>query len=244
MSETWWEYVNRVTRRAPQVEIARAAAVDPASVSRWKLGKNTPSAESVIKLARHYNRNPVEALTVASYLGSNEVAGVVELGTGASGLANDQLLTALAARLSLFEQVKEQLLALDRAADSLESDAVAVDPYVEAEDLDQLVDDVESLTLAIEEIVGRIRTTAQRAFGGADELAQAKADAVRRSKQRNRKAGKKTTVAVDNVHELTSLGQAQRVADVDVQALIESDEPYAANTSSEPLPEDDHGWDA
>lgn len=48
----------------------------------------------------------------------------------------------------------------------------------------------------------------------------------------------------DNVYPLTSLGQAQRVADVDVQALIESDEPYAANTSSEPLPEDDHGWDA
>lgn len=48
----------------------------------------------------------------------------------------------------------------------------------------------------------------------------------------------------DNVYPLTSLGQAHRVADVDVQALIESDEPYAANTSSEPLPEDDHGWDA
>lgn len=50
--------------------------------------------------------------------------------------------------------------------------------------------------------------------------------------------------AADNVYPLTSLGQAHRVADVDVQALIESDEPYAANTSSEPLPEDDHGWDA
>lgn len=48
----------------------------------------------------------------------------------------------------------------------------------------------------------------------------------------------------DNVYPLTSLGQAQRVANVDVQALIESDEPYAANISSEPIPEDDHGWDA
>jgi hypothetical protein len=48
----------------------------------------------------------------------------------------------------------------------------------------------------------------------------------------------------DNVHPLTSRGQAQRVVDVDVQALIDSDEPYAANTSKEPIPEDDHGWDA
>lgn len=48
----------------------------------------------------------------------------------------------------------------------------------------------------------------------------------------------------DNVHELTSLGQAQRVAHIDPQALIDSDEPYAANTDHDPIPPDDHNWDA
>ena len=53
-----------------------------------------------------------------------------------------------------------------------------------------------------------------------------------------------TEPTADNVHELTSRGQAQRVANVDPQALIESNEPYAANTDQDPRPDDDHSWDA
>lgn len=98
--ETWWEYLNRVTDKASQVEIARAAGVDPASVSRWKLGKNTPSADRVIAVARHFGRNPVEALVVAGYLEAGEVDATVELAASASALSDDELLTAIGRRLA------------------------------------------------------------------------------------------------------------------------------------------------
>ncbi|MBY6367901.1 helix-turn-helix domain-containing protein [Rhodococcoides corynebacterioides] len=98
--ETWWEYLIRVTDKASQVEIARAAGVDPASVSRWKLGKNTPSADRVIAVARHFGRNPVEALVVAGYLQADEVDATVELAASAAALTDDELLTAIGRRLA------------------------------------------------------------------------------------------------------------------------------------------------
>ncbi|MBY6678234.1 MULTISPECIES: helix-turn-helix domain-containing protein [unclassified Rhodococcus (in: high G+C Gram-positive bacteria)] len=101
VGETWWEYLNRVTDRASQVEIARAAGVDPASVSRWKLGKNTPSADRVIAVARHFGRNPVEALVVARYLEPREVDASIELAASAAALTDDELITAVRRRLEL-----------------------------------------------------------------------------------------------------------------------------------------------
>lgn len=99
VGETWWEYLNRVTDRASQVEIAKAAGVDPASVSRWKLGKNTPSADRVIAVARHFGRNPVEALVVARYLRPTEVDASIELAASADALTDDELLTAIRRRM-------------------------------------------------------------------------------------------------------------------------------------------------
>ena len=64
------------------------------------------------------------------------------------------------------------------------------------------------------------------------------------SRQSTESAIDETEPIADNVHELTSRGQAQRVANVDPQALIESNEPYAANTDHDPRPDDDHSWDA
>lgn len=106
VGETWWEYLNRVTNKASQVEIARAAGVDPASVSRWKLGKNTPSADRVIAVARHFGRNPVEALVVARYLAPHEVDARIELAASAAALTDDELLVALQRRLNERQSVE------------------------------------------------------------------------------------------------------------------------------------------
>lgn len=89
----------RVTSHASRAEVASAAGVDPASVSRWKTGRNTPSADRVIAVARHYGRNPIEALVAAGYLNPAEVDATVEVAEGTSGLTNDQLLGALRDRL-------------------------------------------------------------------------------------------------------------------------------------------------
>ncbi|WKK12000.1 helix-turn-helix transcriptional regulator [Rhodococcus ruber] len=99
MSESWWEYVNRVSTRASQVEIAKAARVDPATVSRWKLGKTIPSADSVIAVARHFRRNPVEALIAAGYLDKTEAGTPIELRQSATEISNDQLIELITTRL-------------------------------------------------------------------------------------------------------------------------------------------------
>lgn len=93
----------RVTSHASRAEVAAAAGVDPASVSRWKTGRNTPSADRVIAVARHYGRNPIEALVAAGYLDPAEVDATIEVAEGTSGLTNDQLLEALRDRLRAAE---------------------------------------------------------------------------------------------------------------------------------------------
>lgn len=99
MTESWWEYLMRIAAHAPRAEVAKAAGVDPASVSRWKTGRNTPSADRVIAVARHYRRNPIEALVAAGYLDAREVDATIEVAAGTAGLTNEQLLDALRDRL-------------------------------------------------------------------------------------------------------------------------------------------------
>lgn len=116
MTESWWEYLMRVTSHASRSEVANAAGVDPASVSRWKTGRNTPSADRVIAVARHYGRNPIEALVAAGYLDPTEVDATVEVAEGTAGLTNEQLLDAL----------RDRLIAAESAVGSTGDDAPPV----------------------------------------------------------------------------------------------------------------------
>jgi transcriptional regulator with XRE-family HTH domain len=98
---TWWQYVETVTGRATQKDIATATEIDQSSISRWQRGSNTPRAEAVVALARAYGHSPVEALVAAGYLSSDEL-GVVELTTltgDLTGASNDSLLSELRRRL-------------------------------------------------------------------------------------------------------------------------------------------------
>jgi transcriptional regulator with XRE-family HTH domain len=97
----WWRYVETVTGKAAQKDIAAATGIDQSSISRWQRGTNTPRAEAVVAFARAYGRSPVEALVAADYLSSTEL-GVVELTTltgDLSGASIDSLLYELRRRL-------------------------------------------------------------------------------------------------------------------------------------------------
>lgn len=98
MSESWWDYVQRITGRAQQNEIADATGVEQSSISRWKLGKTRPKADAVVAVARAYNRAPVEALVAAGYLKEDEVSGVIEITASLDDLPEQDLLDAIRRR--------------------------------------------------------------------------------------------------------------------------------------------------
>lgn len=67
-----------------QSEIARAAGVATATVSRWTSRSTQPLAPQVIAVARAYNQSPVVALVAAGYLTREEVEREVTLTPGMS----------------------------------------------------------------------------------------------------------------------------------------------------------------
>ncbi|MCF3939961.1 helix-turn-helix domain-containing protein [Gordonia tangerina] len=99
MTESYWEYLVRITDGASGVAISRAAQVDAGNISRWKSGKTRPSAEAVVKIARVWKRPPVEALVAAGYLTANEAGGTVEIAQSIADLGDDELLTEIRKRM-------------------------------------------------------------------------------------------------------------------------------------------------
>lgn len=122
MSESWWEYLVRASNNAPNVQIAKAAKVDPGSVSRWKSGKSKPSADNVINFARSYSRNPVEALTAAGYIAADEVHGAIEIQASITELDDRTLTNELLQRLSYFRSVAAAVERLPKTGESNDTD--------------------------------------------------------------------------------------------------------------------------
>lgn len=86
----WWAYVERVTEGAGGVEIARKAQFDPSAISRWKRGEN-PRWDFVLKFARAYGRNVLEALVEADFI-TEEEAQLHEIKVGVDDLTTVELL--------------------------------------------------------------------------------------------------------------------------------------------------------
>ncbi|MGW4426398.1 helix-turn-helix domain-containing protein [Streptosporangium sp. NPDC004631] len=99
MTDTWWQYVERITSGATQRAIAATIDVDKATVWRWKTG-TAPSPEAVIRLARAYQRPIVEAL-VASGAITPEEADIrhVAVAPNLSELDDEELVDELLQRL-------------------------------------------------------------------------------------------------------------------------------------------------
>lgn len=95
---TWWEYVTDVAGGAAlQKDIAAAAKVSQATVSRWRSGEiQTPEPGSVVEFARSYQRNVLEALLVARVIRPDEVQVML---TRHEDPSDEQLLDLLRRRL-------------------------------------------------------------------------------------------------------------------------------------------------
>lgn len=100
-SESWAEYVRRVTADLTQIKAAELAGVNASVISRWVRGDTeAPRAESVVAFARALRRPPVEALVAAGYLAASEAKHSIEIRTPISDYSDVELLDELRRRAS------------------------------------------------------------------------------------------------------------------------------------------------
>jgi hypothetical protein len=99
-TETWPEYVRRVTRSMPQTRIADITGIAQTNVGRWLRGEtDAPLATTVVTFARKLGENPVEALIAAGYITLQESGAEVVAYTGLQGYSTRQLLDELDRRV-------------------------------------------------------------------------------------------------------------------------------------------------
>lgn len=99
-TETWGEYLRRITGGATQTQIAERIGIGRLSVCNWLHGKTQPKAETVITVARALGRPPVEALIVASYLAAEEATAQFELRASLADVDGAALGTEVLRRLT------------------------------------------------------------------------------------------------------------------------------------------------
>lgn len=100
MSNEWWAYVQQRTAGSTQKAISDETGVEQTVLSRWKLGRNRPEAQSVVEFARAIRRPPTEALVAAGYLRAAEVAASIEVVRPLTDLSDDELLAEVRRRMT------------------------------------------------------------------------------------------------------------------------------------------------
>jgi transcriptional regulator with XRE-family HTH domain len=71
--DQWARYVRDVAGNLNQLEIAAKTGIAQSNVGRWLRGEpGIPKADSVVALARAFDRPPVEALVAAGYITEEE----------------------------------------------------------------------------------------------------------------------------------------------------------------------------
>ena len=109
MTETWPEYLRRITGGQTQSQIAQQIGIGRLSVCHWLHGKTRPKAETVITVAQAYRRSPIEALLAASYLQADELDQPFELITSLRALPAEDIANEVCRRLvSLEQRAQEQ----------------------------------------------------------------------------------------------------------------------------------------
>ena len=99
MTETWPDYLRRITGNATQAQIAERIGIGRLSVCNWLHGKTKPKAETVIAVARVYGRSPVEALLAAGFLEPGDAERPIDIRTSPRDLRSEDLVAELARRL-------------------------------------------------------------------------------------------------------------------------------------------------
>lgn len=93
----WWDYVLAVVGDAQQKDVAHRVGIDPSHISRWARG-HEPGVNFVLKFARSYDRNVLEALVAAELISEDE-AELHEVRVGIKDYTLEQLATEMLERL-------------------------------------------------------------------------------------------------------------------------------------------------
>lgn len=105
MTETWPEYLRRITGGQTQSQIAERIGVGRLSVCHWLHGKTRPKPETAIAVARVYDRSPIEALLAAGYLDPAEVRLPVDTRSSPQDLPAEEVAAEVRRRLVELEQI-------------------------------------------------------------------------------------------------------------------------------------------
>ncbi len=108
MTETWPEYLRRISAGQTQGQMAETIGVGRLSVCNWLHGKNRPKAETVIAVARVYGRPPIEALVAAAYVSADEVRLPIDVRASPRVMSAEELAAEVRRRLLAAEQPGEQ----------------------------------------------------------------------------------------------------------------------------------------
>ena len=105
MTETWPEYLRRITAGQTQTKIAECIGLGRLSVCHWLHGKTRPKPETAIMVARVYGRSPIEALLAAGYLNPAEVRLPVDTRRSPRDLPAEEVSAEVRRRLMQLEEL-------------------------------------------------------------------------------------------------------------------------------------------
>ena len=100
MTDTrWWKYLQKLMGNQTQLEAARFIGISKSNITRWKDGARA-APDFVVKVARAYNANVLEALVEAEFI-TEEEAQLREINVGGVTLSdstNEELLKEILSR--------------------------------------------------------------------------------------------------------------------------------------------------
>ncbi|MCW1957080.1 MAG: helix-turn-helix domain-containing protein [Mycobacterium sp.] len=105
MTETWPEYLRRITGGQTQSQIAERVGVGRLSVCHWLHSKTRPKPETAMAVARVYDRSPIEALLAAGYLDPTEVRLPVDSRSSPQDLPAEEVAAEVRRRLLELERI-------------------------------------------------------------------------------------------------------------------------------------------
>lgn len=104
MTDTWWEYVQNVSHKARPADIADKTKISAPTISRWnpdnKGGPARPDPDNVVRLARAYERSPLEALICAGYIEADDIGRPVEIPGSMKDVSDASFMAELTNRLA------------------------------------------------------------------------------------------------------------------------------------------------
>ncbi len=100
MTETWPEYLRRISGGQTQGQIAEKIGIGRLSVCTWLHGKTRPKAETVILVTRVFGRSPIEGLLAAGYLEPDEAGQPLDVRSSLADLPAAEIADEVRRRLT------------------------------------------------------------------------------------------------------------------------------------------------